>query len=426
MSAVDPLRGWCALTSLVAIVHVECAVIMGFIKVLFFSLAAASSASAAEILSPSRPKDVVPDQYIVVMKDDVSAESFGSHRAWVADIRHSNLTRRAMHGHGIQKTFDFHQMKGYSGAFDRDTIQEIARDPKVAFIEHDQVVKVGAYVEQKSSPSWGLGRVSHMKNGVESYYYDDSAGEGVWAYDIDTGVDITHPEFEGRAIWGSNHIDKDDKDAHGHGTHVGGIMGSKTYGVAKKIKVVAVKVLGANGAGTYASVVAGVDWSVNHAKENNALDKAVLNLSLGGGISAALNMAVANAVKAGTMVAAAAGNENADANTSSPGNEPTICTVAATDRTDLRAGYSNFGPLVDVYAPGSSIVSLAPGGGIRILTGTSMASPHVAGMGAYLIAFEKIPASKACDRIKELAISGAVRNNRPNTTDKLLYNGSGQ
>lgn len=173
-------------------------------------------------------------------------------------------------------------------------------------------MRIADLVEQRNAPSWGLGRVSVKKNQQlrdTHYYYDSSAGEGIWGYDIDTGVDITHPDFEGRAVWGSNHIDSSDTDGHGHGTHVGGTMGSKTYGVAKKLKIIAVKVLGANGAGTNAAVVAGIDWSVNHAKQHGMLEKSVMNLSLGGGVNAATNMAVANAHKAGMHVAVAAGNE---------------------------------------------------------------------------------------------------------------------
>lgn len=171
-------------------------------------------------------------------------------------------------------------------------------------------MKIGALVEQPNAPNWGIGRVSHRVKGDSTYVYDSSAGEGVWAYDIDTGVDITHPDFEGRAVWGSNHVDQDNTDGHGHGTHVGGIIGSKTYGVAKKAKIIAVKVLNARGSGSTSGVIAGIDWAVNNAKENNMASKAVINLSLGGAKSTTSNMAVANAASAGLFVAVAAGNDN--------------------------------------------------------------------------------------------------------------------
>ncbi|EAS27902.3 subtilisin-like protease [Coccidioides immitis RS] len=398
---------------------------MGFIKTLSISLAAASAANAAKILSPSRPDDVIPNQYIVVMKDGVSGEAFGSHRAWVSDMHHTNLTRRALLNHGIKKTYDFMRMKGYSGVFDRDTIKDISQSPDVAFIEHDHVVRLTELVEQPDAPTWGLGRVSHQEPGNMDYVYDDTAGDGVWAYDIDTGVDIEHPDFEGRAVWGSNHVDDDDTDGNGHGTHVGGTIGSLTYGVAKKVRIIAVKVLDARGSGSNSGVIAGIDWSVNHAMENNVAERAVINLSLGGARSDTTNMAVANAVQAGLHVAVAAGNDNQDAENSSPASEPTVCTVAASNINDQKASFSNFGAVVDIYAPGEEILSLAPGGGTQTLSGTSMAAPHIAGMGAYLIALENITASAACDRIKELGLE-VINNPGAGTTNKLTYNGNGQ
>ncbi|KAI1911198.1 Secreted subtilisin-like serine protease sub5 [Ophidiomyces ophidiicola] len=396
---------------------------MGFSKVLF--LAAVSAVNAADILAASRPQDVIADQYIVVMKNDVSAESFSSHRSWVADMHHSDLTKRSLVGHGIKRTYDFHSMKGYSGVFDKKTIKEIAKNPNVAFIEPDQVVKLNDLVEQPNAPTWGLGRISNKRVGISNYFYDSSAGEGIWAYDVDTGVDISHPEFEGRAIWGSNHVDKDDTDGHGHGTHVGGTIGSKTYGVAKKAKIIAVKVLSASGSGSNSGVIAGIDWSVNHARQANMISKSVMNLSLGGGRSDATNMAVANAFKAGMHVAVAAGNDNRDARNSSPASEPLVCTVAASDIRDNKASFSNFGSVVDIYAPGDTILSLRPGGGTRTLSGTSMAAPHIAGLGAYLMALEGIPANQACDRIKALS-QGVIRNPGAQTTNKLAYNNSGK
>ncbi|EEP80328.1 hypothetical protein UREG_05170 [Uncinocarpus reesii 1704] len=394
---------------------------MGFFKT-FAVLAAASLANAAEIFSAER--DAIPNQYIVVMKDEVSSQSFGSHRAWVADMHHSNLEKRALVGHGIKKTFEFENMKGYSGVFDEETIKEISENPDVAFIEEDQVVKIADIIEQPNAPTWGLGRVSNRQVGINDYFYDRSAGAGIWAYDVDTGVDIRHPDFEGRAVWGSNHVDRSNTDGHGHGTHVGGTIGSRTYGVAKRARIIAVKVLDSRGSGSNSGVIAGIDWSVNHARQNNMQTRSVMNLSLGGGRSAASNMAVANAQRAGLHVAVAAGNDNRDASNSSPASEPTVCTVASSDIRDNKSSFSNWGSLIDIYAPGSSITSLAPGGRTRVLSGTSMAAPHVAGVGAYIMALENIPGNRVCDRLKQLS-HAAIRNPGSRTTNRLLYNGSG-
>jgi subtilisin family serine protease len=170
------------------------------------------------------------------------------------------------------------------------------------------VVKICAPTVQRNAPSWGLGRISNRQRGIRDYYYDDTAGAGTRSYVVDTGIEITHPEFRGRAIWGSNHIDSDNRDGHGHGTHVAGTIGGTTYGVAKRTTLVAVKVLNAQGGGTISSILGGIDYSVRNA-QSTGIARATMNLSLGGSRSSSLNSAVAAAVRAGMFVAVAAGNE---------------------------------------------------------------------------------------------------------------------
>lgn len=172
------------------------------------------------------------------------------------------------------------------------------------------------WVTQRDA-SWGLGRISHRRGPSDEFVYDDSAGRGVIFYGVDTGIDVTHPDFGGRAIWGTNTVDSNNSDTNGHGTHTAGTVAGKTYGIAKKANLVAVKVLGSGGSGPWSGVIKGIEWSVEHAKRHRAIGKAVLNLSLGGGYIKAVNDAVDKTVRAGVFVAVAAGNNNV-----SPRNYP--------------------------------------------------------------------------------------------------------
>jgi subtilisin family serine protease len=178
----------------------------------------------------------------------------------------------------------------------------------VDFVEPDMVMKICAPTVQRNAPSWGLGRISNRQANIRDYYYDDSAGAGTTAYVVDTGIDTAHPDFQGRALWGSNHVDGDDSDGHGHGTHVAGTIGGATYGVAKRTTLVAVKVLNARGQGNTGGIIAGIEWSVRDAR-GRGIATTTMNMSLGGTRSNALNRAAAAAVQAGMFVAVAAGND---------------------------------------------------------------------------------------------------------------------
>lgn len=179
---------------------------------------------------------------------------------------------------------------------------------KVAFVEPDAIISQHVVVQQRKAP-WGLSRLSNRRGG-RNYVFDSSAGSGVWAYVVDSGVDIRHSEFQGRAVWGSNLVDNKNSDGTGHGTHVAGTIAGKTYGIAKKAKVVAVKVLNSEGKGPTSGIIAGINWSIRHARKHGMLQKSVLNMSLGGTYSAGLNHATAQAIKAGMFVSVSAGNDN--------------------------------------------------------------------------------------------------------------------
>ncbi|EFR04922.1 proteinase K [Nannizzia gypsea CBS 118893] len=408
---------------------------MGFItKAIPIVLAALSTVDGAKILEAGPHAETIPNKYIVVMKQDVSHEAFNAHATWVGN----NFSRRPMRRGGSFKPMAGMQhkfslggtFKAYTGEFDEAMIKDISNHDDVDFIERDTVVKATAITQQDNVPSWGLARVGSKEAGGSTYYYDDTAGKGVTAYIIDTGIDIHHGDFGGRAKWGKNFVDKMDEDCNGHGSHVAGTVGGTKFGVAKGVNLVAVKVLDCEGSGSNSGVIMGMEWAMKEASGGGnstakAAGKSVMNMSLGGPRSEASNKAAKAIADAGIFMAVAAGNDNMDAQHSSPASEPSICTVAASSEDDSKADFSNYGAVVDIYAPGNEITSVKPGNGTDTLSGTSMASPHVCGLGAYLIGLGKEGGPGLCDTIKEMA-TDAIKNPGEGTTGKLIYNGSGK
>jgi len=289
-------------------------------------------------------------------------------------------------------TYDLGNFKGYSGKFQPHVLEKIRQIPQVEYIEKDQTVNVNELTTQKRAP-WGLARISHRDlltdESFNKYHYDDNGGHNVTVYVIDTGINIHHVEFEGRALWGATIPDGDaDEDANGHGTHCAGTIASRRYGVAKKAHVVAVKVLKSNGSGTMSDVLKGVEWAAaDHKRNKHKRLGSAANMSLGGGYSRALNTAVDNAVAAGIHFAVAAGNEDSDACETSPASAENCVTVGASTVDDERAFFSNHGKCVDIFAPGLQIISTWIGSttATNVISGTSMASPHIAGLMAYLL-----------------------------------------
>ncbi|CZR55531.1 probable alkaline protease (oryzin) [Phialocephala subalpina] len=360
--------------------------------------------------------DVIPDSYIVVYNDDVNTTMVASHLASISSI----LSKRDENGIGA--TYDMDLFKGYQVTADEAAIAEIAASPEVAYIEKDAKVYASALTTQTGAP-YGLGRISHRDKGTTSYIYDSSAGSGITVYVVDTGIYTGHSQFGGRASFGANFISGSaNTDENGHGTHCSGTIAGSTYGVAKQANLVAVKVLDASGSGSNSGVISGIQWVGNNAAANS-----VLSMSLGGSYSSAVNSAVRSTVGKGVTVVVAAGNDDDDASNYSPASESTAITVGAIDSNDNRASFSNYGSIVDVFGPGVNILSSWIGSttATNTISGTSMATPHIAGLAAYLIALEGISTPAAVQsRIKALATSGKIVD-AESTNNLIGYNGNG-
>ncbi|KAG6856388.1 hypothetical protein H0H87_005006 [Tephrocybe sp. NHM501043] len=354
----------------------------------------------APLFVADHPHGTLNNSYIVMLKPGLS-QSFKTN--------HFNLLQAAhnedpLHGEesGLKHIYDAHQFSGYAGHFSDAVVQRLRTLPEVAYVEQDQIVKTQDI--QKGAP-WGLARISHRPRLTFStftkYEYDSDGGEGVDVYVVDTGINVAHEEFEGRASWGKTiPLNDVDEDGNGHGTHCAGTIASRKYGVAKKAHVIAVKVLGSNGSGSMSDVVAGVLYASGEAakKAKAAAEElrttgstkhvgSVANMSLGGGKSRALDEAVNKAVDSGLHFAVAAGNDNRDACQYSPAAAEKAVTVGASTLGDERAYFSNHGKCVDVFAPGLNILSTWVGSprATNTISGTSMASPHTAGLLAYLL-----------------------------------------
>ncbi|MGW7514959.1 S8 family serine peptidase [Streptomyces sp. NPDC054796] len=349
------------------------------------------------------------------------------HGSYIVMLKSGGGIKAADDGRGLAEEYGGKVKRTYTSALNGfsasglsgEEARRLAADDKVAKVVQNHRFTIDT--TQKNPPSWGLDRIDQEKTaGDKKYTYPDSAGEGVTAYVIDTGVRISHEDFGGRAEYGFDAVDGDDEadDGQGHGTHVAGTVAGKAHGVAKKAKIVAVRVLDDQGSGTTEQVVAGIDWVTKHHK-----GPSVANMSLGGPKDEALDAAVEKSIKSGVTYAVAAGNEGVDAGTSSPARLPAALTVAASDKKDKQAAFSNHGKLVDLYAPGVDIVSASNKGddATETLSGTSMASPHVAGAAAvYLGGHKEATPAQVAKGLTKGALTDAIANPSTGTPNKLL------
>ena len=430
-----------------------------------------------EALAPLMiPKDeslIIPDKYIVVFKNEqpdhfVSSQSTAqiNHASWLQS-RLAGLT-----GNGkLEHSFNLDGLSGYTGYFSADLIDEIRKKEEIEYVEADQIMyamnvnfkpksakkimkeflgpvklmkskkpEKKSILESKSSlltqedAPWGLKRLSKAADKSlksifaleeDFYKYPSSAGKDVDVYIIDTGINVEHEDFEGRAKWGKTIPLFDlDIDGNGHGTHCAGTIGSKTYGVAKKANLIAVKVLRTSGFGTNSDVIKGVEWvSKQHRKNSRKGRQSAANMSLGGGRSLTLEKAVDRAVESGVHFAVAAGNDAEDACEYSPAAASGPITVGASTSADTMAYFSNFGKCVDIFAPGLDIKSTWIGSkdAVNTISGTSMASPHVAGVLALYLG-EKTWTPKALkEEMKNRALKQVIQT-VPFDTPNLLVN----
>ncbi|MEU5023928.1 S8 family peptidase [Streptomyces milbemycinicus] len=371
--------------------------------------AGASTAAPAEgKVYGTQSADAVKGSYVVLLKGgkSIKAQSTGK-----------DLAQR--YGGTLRRSYDS-AVNGFSaGGLTETEAKRLAADPAVAKVVQNHRFTIDA--TQDNPPSWGLDRIDQADTeGDKKYTYPDSAGEGVTAYVIDTGVRISHKDFGGRATSGFDAIDNDDDadDGHGHGTHVAGTIAGADHGVAKKAKIVAVRVLDDQGSGTTEQVVAGIDWVTE-----NHQGPSVANMSLGGGVDDALDAAVQKAIDSGVTFGVAAGNESTDASQGSPARVKDAITVASSTDTDEQSDFSNYGDIVDIYAPGSDITSDWNTGddATNTISGTSMATPHVVGAAAvYLAGHPDATPADVAKALTEGATPDKISNPGAGTPNKLL------
>ena len=335
-------------------------------------------------------------------------------------------TDRVVAAHAGRLTFKYHAaLKGFAGEFSDSAIAALGRDPAVLSIEPDQIVH--AVGTQPNPPSWGLDRIDQRALPLDQSYTYNAIGTGVTVYIIDTGIWFTHVDFGGRAVKGEDEITPGGSalDCFGHGTHVAGTVGGSSYGVAKNVSLVAVRVLDCTGHGTTSTVIAGVDF-VTAQKQAHPSTPMVANMSLAGGYSQAENDAVTNSIAAGVTYAIAAGNNTDNACNYSPSSTPNAIVVGATTSTDAMASYSNFGTCVKIFAPGTGITSDWYGSNTatRVDTGTSMAAPHVAGTAAlYLERNPTATPAALATALTSNATLNTITGIGPNSPNLLLYTG---
>ncbi len=349
----------------------------------------------------------IPGRYIVTLKDDVRE----------VDVAVASLV--APHGGRITHTYRF-ALKGFAAELSGAAALALARDTIVTRVEADRLVTADG---TQSGAGWGLDRVDQHWLPLDSNYSYAVDGAGVTVYVIDTGINFAHVDFGGRAITGVDEVSPGGTaaDCNGHGTHVSGIIGGETYGVAKNVKLVSVRVLNCAGSGSTSDVIAGIDWITA-----NRILPSVANMSLGGAFSATLNQAVAKSVAAGIVYTVAAGNNGADACSSSPSSEASAVTVGATDVQDAFAYFSNYGSCVDLNAPGVNITSdwYSTNTATNTISGTSMAAPYVAGVAAMWLAVNPSSTpSEATSALITNATSNVVTGVPAGTANLLLYSG---
>ena len=376
------------------------------VSALSFSVSSPAAAKGGAPILGANLSTAISSRYIVVFK---------------AGTQRADVSAAAEHARGLGGQVDFvyeSALTGFAANLPEQALSGLSHNPNVDFIEADQVMTIDA---TQSPATWGLDRIDQRALPLNNTYNYNFTGAGVTAYIIDTGIRLSHNEFGGRASSGYDFVDNDSNadDCNGHGTHVSGTVGGSTYGVAKGVSLVAVRVLNCSGSGTTSGVIAGIDWVTSQ----HTTGKAVANMSLGGGPSTALDNAVRNSIADGVVYAIAAGNSNRNACNFSPARTAEAITVGATTSTDARASYSNKGSCLDLFAPGSSITSawITSNTATNTISGTSMATPHVAGVAALYLEGHNVTPLQVRNAIVGAATPNVVGNPGKNSPNLLLY-----
>lgn len=369
----------------------------------------AAPATTNPVLGSSQAKGIIKNQYIIILNKDAGPSN---------DFA-KNIAKQ--HGGKVLQTYDT-VLNGFAVYLPEATgtafVEAMKKNPNVLSVENDTIMKIDATTQ--SNPDWGLDRIDQKTLPLNSAYSYLQTGSGTTAYIVDTGILSTHQQFSGRVLSGYTAISDGNgtTDCNGHGTHVAGTVGGSTYGVAKNVSLVPIRILGCDGSGASSNVIAGLDWILKNGKK-----PAVVNMSLGGEANASLDSAVENLFNNGYVMVVAAGNSNTDACSSSPARVNKAITVAATDNTDTRASYSNYGSCVDIFAPGSQINSSWIGNNTatKILNGTSMATPHVVGVVAEMLQSTPTATPQTISTNLLNQASSNVVKNPSGSPNRLLY-----
>jgi subtilisin family serine protease len=340
--------------------------------------------------------DVIEGSYVVVLEEGKDPKAVAqSKRAKAKEIFRSAVN-------------------GFAADLSDQQVAALRRDSRVAYVEPDRVVTASA---TQAGATWGLDRSDQRSRPLSTTYSYNSTAANVTAYVIDTGIATGHANFEGRAANVYDAFGGNGQDCHGHGTHVAGTIGSETYGLAKDVRLRGLRVLNCAGSGSTSGIISALNWL-----RSNAVRPAVANMSLGGGYSSALNSAATSLHNSGVFLAVAAGNENQNACNVSPASASGVFTTASSTSTDAKSSFSNWGSCVEAYAPGSSITSTWHNGGYNTISGTSMASPHVAGAAAlYKGNYGDATSSTISSWLINNATASVITGNPSGTPNRLLH-----